>query len=206
MKIKSHMKLEEASCRADEWHIQGNALADKAAGHSRSTDDPEFSHLCQQIRKHRQQQHSTLLLVYNYLVAFAHKRRDKLASMSESDAVPNASLAPTARNTSTVFTRTLRIITSWTVAEPHYQYPPEPHRVVFWCSPWGVNLTRMVWEFCSTLRWPDPAQPTTPNDYCISWTELAPIPRCKSCRSKHDPSECLQLSMDYQTYPDVLAY
>lgn len=31
----------------------------------------------------------------------------------------------------------------------------------------------MVWEFCTTLRWPEPTQAPMQNDYGISWTELA---------------------------------
>lgn len=50
--------------------------------------------------------------------------------------------------------------TSW----PHGKYiqgnrfelPDEPHRTVFWCSSWGVNLTWMVLIFCKPFSWPHP--------------------------------------------------
>lgn len=77
------------------------------------------------------------------------------------------------RTTATAFHHTRHTLRTWSSKEPFFENPPEPHRVVFWCSPWGVNLTRMVWAFCSLLKWPNPSQTHDPRDLGISWTKLA---------------------------------
>lgn len=96
---------------------------------------------------------------------------EKLESKPDPESgVPDRS-AP--RTAATTFSRTLHAFRSWVAKEPFFLPPPEPHRVVFWCCPWGVNLARMVWEYCSILKWPDPSQAHDTRDHGISWTELA---------------------------------
>lgn len=68
---------------------------------------------------------------------------------------------------------TVRSLTQWTISETIYQGPPEPHKVVFWSSTWGINITRLVWQFCQELRWPCPMVPRNKDDSGITWVELA---------------------------------
>ena len=67
----------------------------------------------------------------------------------------------------------LNKLRQWQVHAQPYAMPTEPHKVVFWCSTWGANLTYMVWKYCSALVWPDPSTTTASGDPGISWTELA---------------------------------
>ena len=170
-KIKSHLQLDMATSQQELWHIHGNACADEAAGKSRQLDDEEFSTLCQQVRLHRTQQQKNLTLVYHYLLDFACERMHKLETKTHDPQDSQAS--GVSRNTEAAFQTTLRTLKTWMPKVPFFPTPPEPHRVVFWCSPWGVNLTRMVWAFSTLLRWPDPSQAHDPRDLGISWTELA---------------------------------
>lgn len=171
LKIKPHLQLHEATSRADAWHIRGNAYADEAAGKSRTLDDQDFDSLCQHVRNHRQQQHNLLSSVYQYLVALACSRMEKLEQLPPgSDANP---AGPAHRTSATAFNRAIGACRSWVAKPPLFPMPQEPHQVVFWCCPWGTNLARRVWEYCNLLKWLDPAQVTDPHDHGISWTELA---------------------------------
>ena len=172
-KIKSHMSLQEATSLAEARHIQGNGYADEVAGKSRQLDDPEFSALCQQIRAHRHTEITSFTKVFEYLLAFACARMEKLEKDSESIKSAAGRMAPPLRNAATTYSQTLHKLQTWDCSPPFFAMPPEPHRVVFWSCPWGVNLARMVWHFCTNLKWPSTECPVSNHDPGITWTELA---------------------------------
>ena len=70
------------------------------------------------------------------------------------------------------FKKHLDHLANWNVQVPLFPHSPEPHRVVFWSSTWGPNITRLVWQFCKEIKWPCPDTPRPADDPGITWTEL----------------------------------
>ena len=110
--------------------------------------------------------------IYMYLIDLAHARMYKLDNTKQKRTI-NAEGGPTSGEGVDVFQQQIQKLQQWQVQEAAFDIPPIPHRVVFWCSVWGTNMTHLVWQFCTLLRWPDPNTPRQPTDPGISWMELA---------------------------------
>ena len=172
-KIKSHQSLEQAQTQADMWHIQGNSYADEVAGKVRCTDDPDFSTLCNTIRTHYTKETAILNKVHDYLIDLSLARMLKLEQKQAGDSHQGAPVGLDSRPALLAFHHQLNRLRNWKVVGRLFEHPPEPHRVVFWCSPWGASLTYLIWKFCRSLDWPHPEEAPAPGDQGISWTELA---------------------------------
>lgn len=171
-KIKSHMDVQTAQNAEQAWHIHGNAFADQAAARIRNTDDSDFTNMCEQIRTHYHANQHDFGKIYQFLLAIAHKRMELLEEKKPSPTLhaPEGHISAPAVD---VFQNQIHKLKSWCIQGIHFTPPPEPHRVVFWCCSWGVNLCYLVWQFSTRVHWPDPANPSVPGDPGISWTELA---------------------------------
>ena len=173
LKIKSHQTLSDANNQLEAWHIHGNACADEAAGKARLTDDLTFSTLCQPARVHRLQESNHCDKLYAYLVDLALSRMLKIEQHRCPDVSGAAPAGMQSTSAHTAYLTQMQKLRVWVVQGHLFEHPAEPHRVVFWCCPWGTNLARMVWLYCRQLSWPCPDTPPITGEQGISWTELA---------------------------------
>ena len=173
MKIRSHQDISQAQGEEEAWHIYGNSCADIVAGRMRLTDEQDFSDLCQDIRHARLQERDIYNQIYQYLVDLALARLDKMDQKVADVPTHQAPVGLQAPAAHTNYLKQMQKLREWTVTGNLFVHPGEPHKVVFWCSPWGTNLTRMIWQFCQLLVWPCPDQPPEYGEQGISWTELA---------------------------------
>ena len=183
-KIRAHQRLEDAQSSADEYHILGNIFADEAAGRTCATELPDFLTLCNYVQKHYNIQQKHMTEVYKYLLDLSCERMTQLEQQEEKK-YPGPDISTNHRDAGTdetqqdhpnlthSFHKQIRSLRDWPIANNIFEMPEEPHRVVFWSCPWGSNYARLVWSFCSTLKWPAPDTAPIPNDPGISWTELS---------------------------------
>lgn len=172
LKIKSHTNINDSRNIQEALHIRGNDLADKTAGRVRNTDDPDFDALCRQTHSHLKQQQAIFDKIYQYFLDIAYARMTKLDEGKSKPAL-HSTEGPLSSQEVDIFTSQITKLRNWTIQGNSYILPDEPHRVVFWCSVWGTNLTYLVWQFCKLLVWPRPDSPPQRGDPGISWTELA---------------------------------
>lgn len=170
LKIKSHTDITMASNAQEALHIKGNDLA--AAARLRTTDDPTFDALCKETRSFMNQQQDIFHNIYLYLLDIAYDRMTKLEEASAKPSLHSAA-GPLSAAEADVFANQIHKLRTWEPQGEPFATPAEPHRVVFWCSTWGSNITSLVWRFCALLRWLHPDAATQPGDPGISWTELA---------------------------------
>ena len=178
-KIRSHQKLEDAHSSEEEYHILGNVFADEAAVRTCAADLPEFLQQCERLRAHYQNQRQHIYEIYKYILDLSCERMTTLDEIAtENKKSMNADDQQTAEGQqSTILTPSfsfkLAELRDWALATNLFVLPAEPHRVVFWSCPWGCNYARLVWTFCSLLKWPAENAAPVPKDPGISWTELA---------------------------------
>lgn len=169
IKIASHRKYEDARSQEDLWHIKGNECADKAAVQCRKTDLPEFDQLCQEVQTHYREQHKVTMQILEYLHALACVR---MSLIDEKKGQTSREARASNSNLENPFRNHIDRLANWHHQGSLFTYPPEPHRVVFWSSTWGTNITRLVWLFCMQIQWPCPDAPRLADDPGITWTEL----------------------------------
>ena len=57
---------------------------------------------------------------------------------------------------------------------PFFPVPSDSlHPAIARACSWGAGIATRVWEFCRSLKWPDPHEPVQKNDPGITWAELA---------------------------------
>ena len=178
-KIRSHQKLEDAHSSEEEYHILGNMFADEAAVRTCAADLPDFLQQCEHLRAHYQTQRQNIYEIYKYILDLSCERMTTLDEIAtENKKTMNAADQQTeAGQQSTIltpsFSSKLAELRDWPSATNLFTLPAEPHRVVFWSCPWGCNHARLVWTFCTVLKWPAETAAPVPKDPGISWTELA---------------------------------
>ena len=142
LKIKSHQDLNDAKSYEDLWNIYGNASADKAAVQTRQTDLLEFDTLCHEVRKYyidEKNIHGKKKLAYLLDLALARMSMDESKEKGHKAGRGNTHACPEDHLQAIIAT-----LSHWPLPATLYVQPPEPHKVVFWSSTWGINITRLV--------------------------------------------------------------
>lgn len=182
IKVKSHRHRQDATSDADCYNIWGNSFADEAAVQTRKQDLACFDHLRSNVRTHYGNQQNHVPRLWKYMLDVAYLRMLKEEDDAKDHKDPPIGLTRQNAGTenqvntdahATPLEARLQTNARWTVTGDTHPLPPEPHQVVFWSCTWGINITRLVWQYLLLLKWPPAASHPQRSDVGISWVELA---------------------------------